>query len=162
MEHRMLEELLKSMSLEEKAGQMLQLMSNFYDDDVESVLTGPAGELGLNEEDIRLAGSVLGTAGAARNMEIQRQYMESQPHHIPMLFMMDIIHGLKTVFPIPLAQGASFEPKLSERCAAAAAKEASVSGLHVTFSPMADLVRDARWGRVMGTSSGRRMHQPFL
>lgn len=158
MEHRMLEELLKSMSLEEKAGQMLQLMSNFYDDDVESVLTGPAGELGLNEADIRLAGSVLGTAGAARNMEIQRQYMESQPHHIPMLFMMDIIHGLKTVFPIPLAQGASFEPKLSERCAAAAAKEASVSGLHVTFSPMADLVRDARWGRVMESTG----EDPYL
>ena len=67
----------------------------------------------------------------------------------PLLFMLDVINGYKTVFPIPLAQGASFEPELSEQCASVAAKEASVSGLHVTFAPMTDLVRDARWGRVM-------------
>lgn len=158
MEHKKLEELLKSMTLEEKVGQMVQLMSSFYDKDVSSVLTGPAGELGLKEEDIRLAGSVLGTAGAAQIMEIQKRYMEAHPHHIPMLFMMDIIHGLKTIFPIPLAQGASFEPELTCRCAAAAAKEASISGLHVTFSPMADLVRDARWGRVMESTG----EDPYL
>jgi beta-glucosidase len=63
--------------------------------------------------------------------------------------MLDIINGFRTIFPIPLAQGAAFEPELSKRCAAAAAKEAAVSGVHVTFAPMVDLVRDARWGRVM-------------
>ena len=63
--------------------------------------------------------------------------------------MLDIINGFRTIFPIPLGQGATFEPELSEKLAAAAAKEAAVSGLHVTFAPMVDLVRDARWGRVM-------------
>ena len=75
--------------------------------------------------------------------------MENHLHHIPLLFMMDIIHGMKTIFPILLGQGASFEPELSKRCVAAAAKEAAVLGLHVTFAPMVDLVRDARWCRVM-------------
>ncbi|MDD6615719.1 MAG: beta-glucosidase BglX, partial [Lachnospiraceae bacterium] len=80
------------------------------------------------------------------------------PHHIPMLFMLDVIHGMKTVFPMPLAQGAAFDPEMSEKCAAAAALEAAVSGLHVTFSPMADLVRDARWGRVMESNG----EDPYL
>lgn len=59
--------------------------------------------------------------------------MAKQPHHIPMLFMMDVIHGMKTIFPAPLAQGATFDPELSGECASAAAKEASAAGLHVTF-----------------------------
>ena len=79
-------------------------------------------------------------------------------HHIPMLFMLDIINGFKTIFPIPLGQGATFEPELSEKCAAVAAKEAAVSGLHVTFAPMTDLVRDARWGRVMESTG----EDPYL
>lgn len=143
-----LQDLLNSMSLQEKIVQMLQLTGDFYED-ADSVMTGPAGELGVNEEDIRMAGSILGTAGAKKLKDIQKNYMETQPHHIPMLFMMDVIHGMKTIFPIPLGQGAAFEPELSKRCARAAAKEAAVTGLHVTFAPMADLVRDARWGRVM-------------
>ena len=143
-----LQDLLNSMSLQEKIDQMLQLTGDFYED-ADSVMTGPAGELGVNEEDIRMAGSILGTAGAKKLKDIQKNYMETQPHHIPMLFMMDVIHGMKTIFPIPLGQGAAFEPELSKRCARAAAKEAAVTGLHVTFAPMADLVRDARWGRVM-------------
>lgn len=143
-----LQDLLNSMSLQEKIDQMLQLTGDFYED-ADSVMTGPAGELGVTEEDIRMAGSILGTAGAKKLKRIQKNYMEKQPHHIPMLFMMDVIHGMKTIFPIPLGQGATFEPELSRKCAQAAAKEAAVSGLHVTFAPMADLVRDARWGRVM-------------
>lgn len=75
--------------------------------------------------------------------------MRKHPHHIPLLFMLDVINGFKTIFPIPLGQGAAFEPELSRRCAEVAAKEAAVSGIHVTFAPMTDLVRDARWGRVM-------------
>lgn len=153
-----LKELLDSMSLQEKIDQMLQLMGAFYQEDAESVLTGPACEMGLMEEDIRMAGSILGTAGAQQLIEIQKKYMDKQPHHIPMLFMMDVIHGMKTIFPMPLAQGATFEPELSERCAAAAAREAAVSGLHVTFSPMVDLVRDARWGRVMESTG----EDPYL
>lgn len=144
-----LRELLASMSLQEKVDQMLQIIGGFYQEDTEGVLTGPAREMGLTEDDIRMAGSILGTAGAEQLINLQKKYMEKQPHHIPMLFMMDVIHGMKTIFPMPLAQGAAFEPELSERCAAVAAKEAAVSGLHVTFAPMTDLVRDARWGRVM-------------
>lgn len=158
MNETQIKQLLDDMTLEEKIGQMVQLMADFYDQDIDTVLTGPAGELGLDEEKIRLAGSVLGTAGAERLNKIQKQYMDIHPHHIPLLFMMDIIHGLKTIFPIPLAQGASFEPELAQRCASAAAKEAAVSGLHVTFSPMADLVRDARWGRVMESTG----EDPYL
>lgn len=158
MEKEKLEQLLKDMSLEEKAGQMLQLMGNFYQDDAEGILTGPARELGIRAEDIRMAGSILGTYGADALKKIQKEYMERQPHHIPLLFMMDVIHGMKTIFPIPLAQGATFEPELSGKCNEAAAKEAAVSGLHVAFSPMADLVRDARWGRVMESTG----EDPYL
>ena len=149
MEQKQLKQLLLELSLEEKAGQLVQLMGNFYETDVESVLTGPGKNLGLTEENIHLAGSILGTYGAETLKKIQSTYMKQHPHHIPLLFMMDVIHGMKTIFPMPLAQAASFEPEMTEKCASAAAKEAAASGLHVTFSPMADLVRDARWGRVM-------------
>lgn len=158
MKKEALKELLNSMSLQEKADQMMQLMGSFYLEDKESVLTGPASDLGLTEENIQMAGSILGTYGAEKLIHIQKEYMKSQPHHIPMLFMMDVIHGMKTIFPMPLAQGATFEPEISEKCASAAAKEAAVSGLHVVFSPMADLVRDARWGRVMESTG----EDPYL
>lgn len=148
MKQEELKKLLDTMSLQEKIDQMLQLTGDFYQD-ADSVLTGPAVQLGVTGEDVRMAGSILGTCRAEKLIKIQKRYMENHPHHIPLLFMMDIIHGMKTIFPISLGQGASFEPELSKRCAAAAAKEAAVSGLHVTFAPMVDLVRDARWGRVM-------------
>lgn len=158
MQQAELKELLQEMSLKEKVDQMLQIMGIFYQEDVEGVLTGPARDMGLEEEDIYMAGSILGTAGAEKLINIQKKYMEKQPHHIPMLFMMDVIHGMKTIFPMPLAQGASFDPELTEKCAAVAAKESAVSGLHVTFAPMTDLVRDARWGRVMESTG----EDPYL
>ena len=132
--------LLNDMSLEEKVNQMSQVVGGFFDDD--TVITGPMAEMGFTEENIALSGSVIGSMGAETVKKIQKAYMEKHPHHIPLLFMLDIINGYKTVFPIPLGQGATFEPELSEKCAAVAAKEASVSGLHVTFAPMTDLVRD--------------------
>ncbi|MCM1134160.1 MAG: beta-glucosidase BglX [Clostridium sp.] len=158
MEKEKLKALLDDMSLQEKVDQMLQIMGVFYQEDEEGILTGPARNMGVTKEDIQMAGSILGTYGAEKLMKIQKDYMEKQPHHIPMLFMMDVIHGMKTIFPMPLAQGATFEPELSGKCAAAAAKEAAVSGLHVTFSPMVDLVRDARWGRVMESTG----EDPYL
>lgn len=142
-------ELLHDMSLEEKVGQMYQLMAGFYDEDARGVLTGPAAQLGIGQEELALAGSILGTAGAKQLKEFQEKYMERQPHHIPMLFMMDVIHGMRTIFPAPLGLGATFDPELAGQCAETAAKEAAACGLHATFTPMADLVRDARWGRVM-------------
>lgn len=147
MNQQQLNDLFKSMSLEEKIGQLLQLSNNFYED--EAVLTGPAMQLGIGKKQINEAGSVLSVFGAEKTKAIQDTYMKNQPHHIPILFMADIINGYKTIFPIPLAQGCSFQPELVRKCASVAATEAAVSGLHVTFSPMVDLVRDARWGRVM-------------
>ena len=151
-------ELLHDMSLEEKVGQMYQLMAVFYDEDVQGVLTGPAGQLGIGQEEIALAGSILGTAGAEQLTDFQKRYMERQPHHIPMLFMMDVIHGMRTIFPAPLGLGATFDPALVGQCAETAAREAAACGLHATFTPMADLVRDARWGRVMESTG----EDPYL
>ena len=147
MTRQQLIQLLKDMPLQEKVNQMLQVAGNFYMDD--TVITGPMKENGFTEENISQAGSVLGALGASKIKEIQKNYIEKHPHKIPLLFMLDIINGFRTIFPIPLGQGATFEPELSEKLAAAAAKEAAVSGLHVTFAPMVDLVRDARWGRGM-------------
>ena len=147
MEHKKLEELLDSMGTKEKIGQLFQVSGQLLAED--SVAMGPAQELGITKEDIELAGSVLGITGSEKIRKIQEAYMKKHPHHIPLMFMLDVINGYRTVYPIPLAQGASFDPELSKECAKMAAKEAAVSGLHVTFSPMTDLVRDARWGRVM-------------
>ncbi len=142
-----LKNLLEDMSLEEKVNQLLQLPGSFLKTD--AAITGGMDHGKFSEAQISQAGSVLGIFGAETIQKIQREHMKKQPHHIPLLFMLDVIHGLRTIFPIPLAQGASFRPELAEDCASAAALESAVSGVHVTFAPMADLVRDARWGRVM-------------
>lgn len=156
MTEQKLTELLRDMSLEEKVNQMSQVTGGFFNGEI--VVTGPMADKGFTEDNVNLAGSVIGSMGAETLKSIQKNYMEKHPHHIPLLFMLDVINGYKTVFPIPLAQGASFEPELSEQCASVAAKEASVSGIHVTFAPMTDLVRDARWGRVMESTG----EDPYL
>ena len=151
MEQRQLIDLLNDMSLEEKAGQLFQVTGDWFDGMEALEQTGPEAEESarLRKSYGHLAGSVLGVYGAANIKRIQSVYMERQPHHIPLLFMLDIINGYKTIYPIPLAQGAMFDPEFAGDCAAMAAKEGAAGGLHVTFSPMVDLVRDARWGRVM-------------
>lgn len=142
-----LRKLFEDMSVEEKAGQLFQVTGAMFDEN--AVISGPMQEMGITAQDMKLAGTVLGVMGAEKIKDIQKKYMEQHPHHIPLIFMLDIINGYKTVYPIPLAQGAAFDPKLAKKCASMAAKEGSTDGLHVTFSPMADLVRDPRWGRVM-------------
>lgn len=142
-----LEQLLSEMSLEEKVGQLMQLNGDFLDSD--EFLTGPAADFKLNYEQIYSMGSVLSEQGAARLRSLQDEMMRVQPHHIPALFMADVIHGYKTGFPAPIAIGCSFDPSLAEEISEAAAKESAAAGLHVTFSPMADLSRDSRWGRCM-------------
>lgn len=151
-----LRELLKDMSLKEKVNQMFQVAGGLLTGDMTAM--GPLRDKGFTEENLAMAGSVLGALGAAQLKDLQEKQMEKQPHHIPLLFMLDVINGFKTIFPIPLGQGAAFEPELSEKLAEAAAKEAAVSGLHVTFAPMVDLVRDARWGRVMESTG----EDPYL
>lgn len=160
MEQQKLKDLVGDMSLTEKINQLLQVTSGFFID--EAVLTGPIRENGITEESIAQAGSVIGLLGAKKYKEIQDAYIEKHPHKIPLLIMLDVINGFRTIFPIPLAQGATFEPELSKKCAKIAAKESAVSGIHVTFAPMVDLVRDARWGRVMeSTGEDTKLNSDF-
>lgn len=151
-------DLIKAMTLEEKAAQLTQLSPNYFDETTTVTLTGPYRNWNLTKEMIQNSGSVLGCVDAETYCRIQDAYLKKNRHHIPLLFMADIIHGMKTIFPIPLAIGGSFDLNLCEESAKIAAKEASISGLHVTFSPMADLVRDPRWGRVMESSG----EDPYL
>ena len=141
-----LKALLNDLSLEEKVMQLVQLPGVAYESG--AAVTGLLNDT-AKARTLRLAGSTLGIWGAEKLNRLQRQYMEDHPHHIPMLMMLDVIHGHKTVFPCPLGQGATFDPELTEQAANIQAREAAADGIHVTFSPMADLSRDARWGRVM-------------
>ena len=146
MTEQALKALLNDLSLEEKVMQLVQLSGVAYESG--AAVTGLLHDAAKSRT-LRLAGSTLGIWGAEKLNRLQKEYMENHPHHIPMLMMLDVIHGHKTVFPCPLGQGASFDPELTERAAAVQAREAAADGIHVTFSPMADLSRDARWGRVM-------------
>lgn len=138
------------MTLEEKIAQLIQLAIPFYEGaENEGQITGPMASLGITKETVRNSGSVLGMAGAQDTINVQRAYLSQNRHGIPLLMMADIVHGFKTIFPVPLAIGCSWDMELAEKSAEIAAKEASVSGVHVTFAPMVDLVRDPRWGRVV-------------
>ena len=141
--------LISKMSLTEKAMQMTQLAAGLICHTQLANLTGPFREWSFTDEELEWTGSVLGANGAEYLMKIQKEYLEKSEKKIPLMFMEDVIHGFSTIFPIPLAQSCSFRPELVEEAAYATAKEASAAGVHVTFSPMADLVRDPRWGRVM-------------
>lgn len=147
MKYTDLEKLLSEMSLAEKVGQMVQIPGNMLTEG--GLITGPTDSIEMTKENASLIGSVLSKVGAKDLREIQDKFMAEHPHHIPLLFMYDVINGLETIYPIPLAQGCTFSEELVEAAARAAAKESAAAGLHVTFSPMLDLVRDARWGRVM-------------
>lgn len=142
-----LRQLLAEMSLEEKIGQMVQIPANLLTDG--GLLTGPSESMEMSDEKLALVGSILGKTGAEELHKIQEDFVAKHPHHIPLLLMYDVINGMETIFPIPLAQGCTFSPEMVEAASRASAAEATATGLHVTFSPMLDLVRDARWGRVM-------------
>lgn len=152
MEQQKLKKLLDSLSLDEKIGQLVQLNGNFFDSN-EKIATGPIAKIGIDKDKIYLTGSILNTMGAKELKKLQDRYLAKSDKKIPMLFMADILNGFKTIFPIPLGLGCSFDPELIKKTAQIAAKEAAVSGIHITFSPMVDMVRDARWGRVMETYS---------
>ena len=142
--------LLNEMTIEEKVGQLIQLNAVFFADS-DAEITGPWEKLGIDKNDLKAIGSVLNFKNAGEMTEIQKKHMEEDRNGIPMLFMMDVIHGYKTIFPIPLGLGASFDPDTVTECTKMASKEASAGGIQVTFTPMVDYVRDARWGRVMET-----------
>ncbi|MGL5296700.1 MAG: glycoside hydrolase family 3 N-terminal domain-containing protein [Culicoidibacterales bacterium] len=149
MKHQELVALANSLTIEEKVGQLIQLAPFFFSAKSQGEITGPMSEVGVSETNIQQAGSVLGISGAEEMIEIQTTYMEKSVKKIPLMIMADIIHGYRTIFPIPLGLGSSWDMELAEKTAQVAAKEAAAGGVHVTFSPMVDLVRDPRWGRVM-------------
>ncbi|HEX6961959.1 MAG TPA: glycoside hydrolase family 3 N-terminal domain-containing protein, partial [Lacipirellula sp.] len=96
-------------------------------------------------------GSIINAPDRAYVDEAQRIAREESPHGIPLLIGRDVIHGYRTVFPIPLGQAASWHPELVERAAAVAAGEAASEGINWTFAPMVDVCRDPRWGRIAET-----------
>ncbi len=147
MTEKELQKLLSEMSLEEKVGQMVQRVASEMVSG--AIVTGPEGTVETNNMSLGLIGSILNKTGAQVLHDLQKEFIEKHPHHIPLLMMYDVINGMETVFPIPLAQGCAFSPEMVEDCAAMARDEAVAEGLHVNFSPMLDLVRDPRWGRVM-------------
>jgi beta-glucosidase len=151
--------IIQKMTLDEKIAQLVQLATPFFEGATnEGQITGPMAAMKINEEVVRNSGSVLGTSGAKEVINIQRAHLKKNRLGIPLLFMADVIHGYKTIFPVPLAIGCSWDLQLAEKSAEIAAKEASVSGVHVTFAPMVDLVRDPRWGRVVESTG----EDPYL
>ena len=144
-------ELIAQMTLREKIGQLLQVNASVLDERGGSVITGPYSEIELTEEEIFQVGSILNSNGAAEAARIQKNYLQKSRLKIPLLIMHDVIHGYRTIYPINLALAGSFDMSLIEECSAMAAKEAALNGIRVTFAPMLDVARDARWGRVMET-----------
>jgi beta-glucosidase len=138
------EALLRQMTLDEKVGQLNQLSGKDFS-------TGPgSGKVRDIERDIRdgRIGSMLNIRGAAETRRVQALALQSRLH-IPLLFGLDVIHGYRTVFPVPLGEAASWDLDAIEESARIAAREASAAGVHWTFAPMVDIGRDPRWGRVM-------------
>jgi beta-glucosidase len=140
-------ELIKQMTLDEKLGQLNQF-SNPY------ISTGTSESLEQNknyDDMIRkgLVGSFLNVLGAEETMRLQKIAIEESRLGIPIIFGYDVIHGYKTMFPIPLADAASFDREAMKLSTRIAAIEASANGIHWTFAPMVDISRDPRWGRIM-------------
>ena len=150
--------IVEKMTLKEKLQQLTQLNAGFLDKNAGTEATGPLSSMGLTSQDLNGIGSVLNFQGPDNVKAIQRQHLEDDTNKIPMLFMMDVIHGCRTIYPVPIGLSASFDPQLVKDCCAMAAKEAAAEGINVTFAPMADLVRDARWGRVMESTG----EDPYL
>lgn len=142
-----LRQLLGRMTLEEKIGQLIQLDGGCYGET--ELATGPQQKLGITQATVDVSGSVLNVLGAEKIRAIQQRYLSRSRLKIPLVFMADIIYGYKTVYPIPLGLGCTWDPELIRQDYALVAGEASADGCMVTFSPPVDLVRDARWGRCM-------------
>ena len=140
--------LIVRMTLAEKLGQLQQLDGDYQ---------GFARPEQFDMARKGLLGSTLNVRGATYTNELQRAALESRLK-IPILFGFDVIHGYRTIFPIPLAEAASWDPQLAERAAAIAAIESRSVGLHWTFAPMVDIARDPRWGRIMEGSG----EDPYL
>ena len=141
------------MTLDEKIGQL-----NQYSGDGE--VTGPVSLRPDLLKSIRegKVGSMLNINGAGYTRKIQKIAVEKSRLKIPLIFGYDVIHGYKTIFPIPLGESASWDPEAAERAARVAGAEAAAAGQHWTFAPMVDIARDPRWGRIMEGSG----EDPYL
>jgi beta-glucosidase len=146
------ESLLKKMTLEEKIGQLVQFSAGYA--------TGPnASNLRYDELVAKgQAGSFLNVVGADATNHYQHIAMEKSRLHIPMLFGQDVIHGHRTTFPVPLAIAATWDPAAAETVARYGAKEARADGVAWVFSPMVDIARDPRWGRIIESNG----EDPYL
>lgn len=118
---------------------------------------GTAGQSLINDAKNGLVGSILDMVGVDNINQLQRAALQSRLH-IPLIFSLDVIHGYKTMYPISLGESSSWDPALARNDASMAASEATADGIKWTFSPMVDVTRDPRWGRVQGTSG----EDPFL
>src|SRR5580700_10501091 len=137
-----IESLLHGMTLEEKIGQLVQYSAGQP--------TGPGTGRTDYKEMIALGqiGALLNVVDTPLLNEYQHIAVEKSRLHIPLLFGLDVIHGFRTEFPIPLGMASTWDPDLVEKAARVAASEASAIGIRWTFSPMVDIARDARWGRI--------------
>ncbi|HTX74728.1 MAG TPA: beta-glucosidase BglX [Terracidiphilus sp.] len=150
--NRRVEALLKKMTLDEKIGQLAQFSAGFA--------TGPGASNQHWDEMVakEQVGSFLNVVGADATNHYQHIAMEKTRLHIPILFGLDVIHGHRTTFPIPLAVAASFDPQMAEIVAHTGGVEARADGIPWVFSPMVDIARDPRWGRIIESNG----EDPFL
>ena len=139
---RFVNDLMAQMTIEEKLGQLSMPAAG-------EIVTGQAQSSNVAEK-IRegKVGALLNLKGADRILELQKIAVEESRLGIPLIFCMDVIHGYETVYPIPLALSCSWDMEGIQQSAAVAACEASADGINLTFSPMVDICRDARWGRI--------------
>ncbi len=145
--------LLAQMTLEEKIGQLALYTSG-------STITGPSGEK-LDYDGLLAKGQIgglLNVTGAKETNHYQHIAVDSARLHIPLLFGLDVIHGHRTTFPVPLALAASFDPSVVEQASRVAGSEARQDGITWVFSPMVDIARDARWGRIVESAG----EDPYL
>ena len=143
-----LKKIVSEMSLQEKALQLTQYPAYELDGNANAVVTGVSNLGGTDRESLWRTGTVLNAFDGETAQSIRKKRLEKGISD-PLLFMLDVIHGHGTIYPVPVATACSFNVKLIEDCAELAATEAKYDGVDVTFSPMVDLCRDARWGRVM-------------
>jgi beta-glucosidase len=148
------EALLGTMSVEEKAGQLTQY---FYFGFMRDMPAGDRGDLVQPNQPEQVeaalargeAGSLLFAREPAEINRLQRLALAGNRHGIPVIFGFDVIHGFRTILPVPIALAASWDPETVERGQAVAAREARAVGIHWTFAPMVDIARDPRWGRIV-------------
>ncbi|MCB0283810.1 MAG: beta-glucosidase BglX [Calditrichaeota bacterium] len=150
----LIDNLISQMTVNEKLGQLAQMRWSWGDS------PQAAATQKLYKERVKQGtlGSFLGVHGVALTRELQRIAVEESRLKIPLLFAQDVIHGWRTIFPVPLAEAASWNPDLVGQSARVAAVEATSAGIHWTFAPMVDISRDPRWGRITEGSG----EDPFL